>query len=78
MWCVANPIQHSIDVFLGNFLGLPSCSCPIAFDETNDDMPVGMLFTGKQWSDSKMFLMAKSVQQILGPLQLPSKGISLF
>ena len=49
-------------IFLGNWLGLPGMSCPIGFDESNDNMPVGFQIMGDHWKEDTVLRVAKALE----------------
>jgi Asp-tRNA(Asn)/Glu-tRNA(Gln) amidotransferase A subunit family amidase len=51
-------------IFLGNWLGLPGMNCPIGFDATNNNMPVGFQIIGDHWGEDKVLRVAKSLESL--------------
>jgi Asp-tRNA(Asn)/Glu-tRNA(Gln) amidotransferase A subunit family amidase len=52
-------------VFLGNLLGLPGVSVPVGFDESNDDMPMGLMFNGAQYSEDLLLFLSRATEDAL-------------
>ena len=54
-------------VFLGNYLGLPGVSVPVGFDRHNNDMPVGLMFSGPHWSEDRLLKLASYFKPLPPP-----------
>lgn len=61
---VAAVVRMMKHIFLGNLVGLPGVSVPIAYDE--DKMPIALQLVGWQWQDSELLRVARVLEDSWG------------